>query len=181
MHADCSERYSARDPNLRRHGAGWESPSLQYVASRLRRAHPPDASRRAFDGPSSLMRPEEPNLYRIYMLLSRGEKEAPGTESRTCCDGVQRLECAHGGRARAARDGMYDEALQQFNRALKLNPSNAAMLYNHRARVYHYQNQLELASEELEKGLALEPSHPLLRTSVAYQRCGMAICGDRDA
>src|SRR5215472_10739920 len=66
-------------------------------------------------------------------------------------------------------DGMYDEALAQFNRALKLNPANAAILYNHRARVYHYQNQMEFAGDELEKGLALEPKHPLLRTSSGYQ------------
>ena len=62
------------------------------------------------------------------------------------------------------------EALQQFNRSLQLNPSNAPIIYNHRARVYQYQNQLELAEEELQKGLTLEPRHPLLRTSVAYQR-----------
>ena len=55
-------------------------------------------------------------------------------------------------------------------RALKLNPANAAILYNHRARVYHYQNQIELAGDELEKGLALEPRHPLLRTSSGYQQ-----------
>ena len=30
-------------------------------------------------------------------------------------------------------------------------------------------NQLELAGEELQKGLTLEPKHPLLRTSLAYQ------------
>ena len=52
---------------------------------------------------------------------------------------------------------------------MKLNPANAAILYNHRARVYHYQNQIELAGDELEKGLALEPRHPLLRTSSGYQ------------
>jgi serine/threonine-protein kinase len=66
-------------------------------------------------------------------------------------------------------DGMYDEALEQFSLALKLNPANAAILYNHRARVYHYQNQIELAGDELAKGLALEPRHPLLRTSSGYQ------------
>jgi serine/threonine-protein kinase len=65
---------------------------------------------------------------------------------------------------------MYEEALQQFNRSLQLNPSNAPIIYNHRARVYQYQNQLELAEEELQKGLTLEPRHPLLRTSIAYQR-----------
>ena len=68
---------------------------------------------------------------------------------------------------------MYDEALVQFSRALKLNPASAAILYNHRARVYHYQNQIELAGDELEKGLALEPRHPLLRTSAGYQQMRM--------
>ena len=64
---------------------------------------------------------------------------------------------------------MYEEALAQFNRSLQLNPSNAPVIYNHRARVYQYQNQLELAEEELQKGLTLEPKHSLLRTSLAYQ------------
>jgi serine/threonine-protein kinase len=67
-------------------------------------------------------------------------------------------------------DGLFDEALVEFNRALKLNPANAPILYNHRARVYHYQNQIELAGDELAKGLALEPRHPLLRTSAGYQQ-----------
>jgi serine/threonine-protein kinase len=66
-------------------------------------------------------------------------------------------------------DGMYEDALRQFNRSLQLNPSNAPAIYNHRARVYQYQNQLELAEEELQKGLTLEPKHSLLRTSLAYQ------------
>jgi serine/threonine-protein kinase len=39
--------------------------------------------------------------------------------------------------------------------------------------VYHYQNQIELAGDELEKGLALEPRHPLLRTSAGYQQMRM--------
>ena len=65
---------------------------------------------------------------------------------------------------------MYDEALDQFNRALRLNPSNAALIYNNRARVFQYQNQLELAADELEKGLTLEPKQPLLRISLGYQQ-----------
>jgi serine/threonine-protein kinase len=67
-------------------------------------------------------------------------------------------------------DGMYEEALEQFNISLRMNPSNAAMIYNHRARVYQYQNQLELAGEEIEKGLTLEPRQPLLRISLGYQQ-----------
>ena len=67
-------------------------------------------------------------------------------------------------------DGLYEEALDQFNTSLRLNPSNAAIIYNHRARVYQYQNQLELAGEEIEKGLTLEPRQPLLRISLGYQQ-----------
>ena len=46
-------------------------------------------------------------------------------------------------------DGMYEEALDQFNASLRMNPSNAPMVYNHRARVYQYQNQMELAADEI--------------------------------
>jgi eukaryotic-like serine/threonine-protein kinase len=129
-------------------------------------------ARRAFDealrlDPSAV----EPNLYRIYMLLSRGEKESARHGTANLLATARNDWNVHMVAGLALRgDGMYDEALAQFNRSLKLNPANAAILYNHRARVYHYQNQLELAGDELEKGLALEPRHPLLRTSAGYQQ-----------
>ncbi len=130
------------------------------------------AARRALDRALELdPGSEEANLYRVYMLLSRGEKESAR-------HGIEHLLLTaandwnvHQVAGITLRlDGMYEEALDQFNQALKLNPSNAPVVYNHRARVYQYQNQLELANEELQKGLALEPKHPLLRTSTAYQR-----------
>ena len=104
------------------------------------------------------------------MLLSRGEKESAR-------HGIEHLLLTSANNSDVHMvagvtlrlDGMYDEAMEQFNRSLRLNPSNAPVIYNHRARVYQYQNQLELAEEELQKGLSLEPRHPLLRTSVAYQ------------
>ncbi len=112
----------------------------------------------------------EANLYRVYMLLGRGEKESArhGIEHllQTAANDAQ-VHTIAGMTMRL--DGMYEYALRQFNAALQLDPSNAPAIYNHRARVYQYQNQLELAGDELEKGLALEPRHPLLRTSLAYQ------------
>jgi serine/threonine-protein kinase len=129
-------------------------------------------ARRAFD--EALKRDPgstEANLYRIYMLLSRGEKESARHGIANLLASAANDWNVHMVAGMALRgDGMYDEALAEFNRALKLNPANAAMLYNHRARVYHYQNQIELAGDELEKGLALEPRHPLLRTSNGYQQ-----------
>ena len=158
--------------------AGWSGlgiAELQYVrhgfGGQIHVMH----ARRAFDealrlDPAST----EANLYRIYMLLSRGEKESARhgiANLLASADNDWNVHMVAGIALRA--DGMYLEALQQFSRAFKLNPANAALLYNHRARVYHYQNQIELADDELEKGLALEPRHPLLRTSAGYQQMRM--------
>jgi eukaryotic-like serine/threonine-protein kinase len=129
-------------------------------------------ARRAFDkalalDPGSV----EANLYRVYMLLSRGEKESArhGIENLLQTAGNDwNVRLVAGQTLRI--DGMYDEALDQFNASLRMNPANAAMIYNHRARVYQYQNQLELAADEIEKGLTLEPRQPLLRTSLGYQQ-----------
>jgi serine/threonine-protein kinase len=129
-------------------------------------------ARRAFDkalqlDPGSV----EANLYRVYMLLSRGEKESArhGIENLLQTAGNDwNVHLVAGQTLRI--DGMYEEALDQFNISLRLNPSNAALIYNNRARVYQYQNQLELAADEIEKGLTLEPKQPLLRISLGYQQ-----------
>jgi eukaryotic-like serine/threonine-protein kinase len=129
-------------------------------------------ARRAFDealklDPTSV----ETNLYRIYMLISRGEKESARHGIANLLSSAANVWNVHVIAGLSLRaDGMYEEALGEFGRALKLNPANAAIFYNHRARVYHYRNQMELAGNELQKGLALEPRHPLLRTSSGYQK-----------
>jgi tetratricopeptide (TPR) repeat protein len=158
--------------------AGWSGlgiAELQYVrhgfGGQIHIMH----ARRAFDEALKLdPASTEANLYRIYMLLSRGEKESARHGIANLLASAANDWNVHMVTGIALRgDGMYEEALRQFNRALKLNPANAAILYNHRARVYHYQNQIELAGDELEKGLALEPRHPLLRTSFGYQQMRM--------
>jgi serine/threonine-protein kinase len=163
---------TVKDPEF---AAGWSGlgiAELQYVrhgfGGQIHVMH----SRRAFDealrlDPAST----EANLYRIYMLLSRGEKESARHGIANLLSGAANDWNVHMVAGLALRgDGMYDEALHQFSHALKLNPASAPILYNHRARVYHYQNQIELAGDELAKGLALEPRHPLLRTSAGYQQ-----------
>ncbi|MBB5315648.1 serine/threonine-protein kinase [Tunturibacter empetritectus] len=145
---------------------------LQYVRHGLGGQMHVLEARRAFDkalqlDPGSV----EANLYRVYMLLSRGEKESArhGIENLLQTAGNDwNVRLVAGQTLRI--DGMYDEALEQFNASLRMNPSNAAMIYNHRARVYQYQNQMELAADEIEKGLTLEPRQPLLRISLGYQQ-----------
>jgi eukaryotic-like serine/threonine-protein kinase len=163
---------TAKDPEF---AAGWSGlgiAELQYVrhgfGGQIHVMH----ARRSFDealriDPTST----EANLYRIYMLLSRGEKESARHGIANLLVSAANDWNVHMVAGLALRgDGMYDEALAQFSLALKLNPASAPILYNHRARVYHYQNQIELAGDELAKGLALEPRHPLLRTSAGYQQ-----------
>jgi tetratricopeptide (TPR) repeat protein len=163
---------TTKDPEF---AAGWSGlgiAELQYVrhgfGGQIHVMH----ARRAFDEALRLdPAATEANLYRIYMLLSRGEKESARHGIANLLASATNDWNVHMVAGLALRgDGMYLEALHEFSRALKLNPANAAILYNHRARVYHYQNQIELAGDELEKGLALEPRHPLLRTSAGYQQ-----------
>jgi serine/threonine protein kinase/tetratricopeptide (TPR) repeat protein len=145
---------------------------LQYASHGLGGQMHVLEARRAFDkalvlDPGSV----ESNLYRVYMLLSRGEKESARHGIESLLQTAPNDWNVHLVAGQTLRiDGMYNEALEQFNIALRLNPSNAALIYNNRARVFQYQNQLELAADELEKGLTLEPKQPLLRISLGYQQ-----------
>ena len=129
-------------------------------------------ARRSFDKALTLDSSSvEANLYRIYMLLSRGEKESARHGIEHLLQTARNDWNVHLVAGMTLRiDGMYEDALDQFNTSLRLNPSNAAVVYNHRARVYQYQNQLELAGDEILKGLTLEPKQPLLRISLGYQQ-----------
>ena len=169
------ENVTTSDPEF---AAGWSGlgiAELQYVRHGFGGQIHVMTARRAFDlayklDPGST----EANLYRIYMLLSRGEKESARHGIANLLSSAANDWNVHMVAGITLRiDGMYDEALAQFGQALKLNPANAALLYNHRARVYQYRNQLEVAEDELAKGLALEPRHPLLRTSSGYQQMRM--------
>ncbi len=166
------ERVVARDPGYAPGWSGLGITHLQYARHGMGGQMHVLEARRAFDralerDPDSV----EANLYRVYMLLSRGEKESAR-------HGIEHLlqEAGNDWNVHLVAgitlriDGLYEEALDQFNTSLRLNPANAAVIYNHRARVYQYQNQLELASDEIEKGLTLEPKQPLLRISKGYQQ-----------
>ncbi|HEX4020753.1 MAG TPA: protein kinase [Acidobacteriaceae bacterium] len=166
------ESVVAQDPTF---APGWSGLGITHLQS-VRHSFGGQAhlvmARRSFDKALELdPKSAEANLYRVYMLLSRGEKE-------TARHGIEHLLHTTGNDWNVhlmagimlRLDGMYNEAMLEFHQALQLSPSNAPVVYNHRARVYHYQNQLELAEEELEKGLMLEPKHPLLRTSLGYQQ-----------
>lgn len=166
------ENVVAQDVSFAPGWSGLGIAHLQYVRNGFGGQAQLVVARRSFDKALALD-PEsiEANLYRVYMLLSRGEKETARHGIEHLLHTAENDWNVHLVAGMTLRlDGMYEEALDQFHRSLQLNPSNAPILYNHRARVYHYQNQLEMADEELEKGLMLEPRHPMLRTSLGYQQ-----------
>ena len=166
------ESVTRKDENFAPGWSGLGITHLQYASHGLGGQMHVLEARRAFDKALALDTGSvESNLYRVYMLLSRGEKESArhGIESllRSAANDWN-VHLVAGQTLRI--DGMYNEALEQFNTALRLNPSNAALIYNNRARVFQYQNQLELAADEIAKGLTLEPKQPLLRISLGYQQ-----------
>ena len=166
------ERVVKRDPAYAPGWSGLGITHLQYARHGLGGQMHVLEARRAFD--KALERDQtsvEANLYRVYMLLSRGEKESARHGIEHLLQQAANDWNVHLVAGQTLRiDGLYEEALDQFNTSLRLNPSNAAVIYNHRARVYQYQNQLELAGDEIEKGLTLEPRQPLLRISKGYQQ-----------
>ncbi|NUQ29548.1 MAG: protein kinase [Acidobacteriaceae bacterium] len=165
------EAVVTRNPNFAPGWTGLGIAQLQYARHGLGGQMHLLEARRAFDKALSLDPGSiEANLYRVYMLLSRGEKESVRHGIENLLQTAENEWNVHTIAGITLRlDGMYEEALDQFSTALRLNPSGAPNIYNHRARVYQYQNQLELAGDEIQKGLTLQPDHALLRITQGYQ------------
>ena len=113
----------------------------------------------------------EARVFRVHTLVSLGEKES----ARHAIHNLLETEPVDFSvRIMAATllrlDGAYDAAMQQLGVALQLDPDAAHVVYNERARIHHYQDQLALARREVDKALELSAGHPLLRTTDAYLR-----------
>jgi len=61
-------------------------------------------------------------------------------------------------------NGLYDKALRQYDKLLELNPSDIVIASYNRGRIYTYRHEYDHAIAELEKGSAVEPDHPLIKT-----------------
>jgi serine/threonine-protein kinase len=59
--------------------------------------------------------------------------------------------------------GQYERALQAWERLLKISPTDIIYATSNRARIYIYQQDYDKSEAELQKGLAFEPNHPMLR------------------
>jgi serine/threonine-protein kinase len=64
-------------------------------------------------------------------------------------------------------DGLYDQALAQYDRLLELNPKDIVLVSYNRGRIYTHQRDYDRAIAELMRARAVEPDHPLLKTFLA--------------
>jgi serine/threonine-protein kinase len=59
--------------------------------------------------------------------------------------------------------GLYEEALQQYDRLGEISPADAVLASCNRARVFTHQGNYDRALAELQAARGAEPDHPLLR------------------
>ena len=60
-------------------------------------------------------------------------------------------------------DGEYEESLKAFEKLTRLDPAARAVAAYNRARIFIYKREFEKALEELDKGVKVEPNHPMLK------------------
>ena len=107
-------------------------------------------------------------LQMVYVYLHRGEKEqalATLAEVRREAPNDPTVFIIAGMLYRL--NGLYDKALRQYERLLELNPSDVVIAGYNRGRIYTYRHEYDRAVAELEKGRAVEPDHPLIKTFLA--------------
>lgn len=64
-------------------------------------------------------------------------------------------------------DGLYDKALEAYDKLLQLNPQDRVPVGYNRARVFIYMRDYDRAVAELEAARVEEPEHPLVKTFLA--------------
>src|SRR5713226_8200582 len=107
----------------------------------------------------------EARMNMIFIFLSRGEK----AKARHAADALRREApndaSAHFVRGVVARlDGDYDKSLRSFDHMARLNPAERVVVSYNRARVLTYLARYDEALTELDRGAAIEPDHPLIKT-----------------
>ena len=107
-------------------------------------------------------------LQMVYVYLHRSEKEqalATLAEVRREAPNDPTVFIIAGMLYRL--NGLYDKAIRQYDRLLELNPNDMVIAGYNRGRIYAYRHEYDQAIAELEKGRAVEPDHPLIKTFLA--------------
>jgi serine/threonine-protein kinase len=107
----------------------------------------------------------EARMHMVFIYLTRGNKTKAREEVERLRQEYPNDVGVHFVRGVLARlDSQYDRALRSYDRMVKLNPAEGVVASYNRARIFMYQGRYEEALHELDKGVELEPEHPLIKT-----------------
>ncbi|HEU4389077.1 MAG TPA: tetratricopeptide repeat protein, partial [Blastocatellia bacterium] len=116
----------------------------------------------------------EPRVKLVYIDLFEGDSVLARREIRQLLKRAPNEASVHSTAAYVYRlSGQYDRALQAWEDYIRVSPTDVVFASYNRARIYNYQMQYDRAEQELRKGLAFEPNHPLLHaygTLIEYRR-----------
>jgi serine/threonine-protein kinase len=113
----------------------------------------------------------EARLHTFFILLARGRKQEGRAEvERLRREAPNDVGVQFVAATLARLDGRYNDALEAYNRMIKINPAERVIVSYNRARVFMYQHRLGDADAELELGTQMEPNHPLIKTMSAILR-----------
>ncbi|HYP29794.1 MAG TPA: protein kinase [Blastocatellia bacterium] len=114
----------------------------------------------------------EPRVRLVYIDLIEGRSDVARHEIRRLLRHAPNEPTVHSAAAYVYRlSGQYERALSEWERLLKISPTDVVFASYNRARIYMYQKEYGKAEAEIAMGLAFEANHPSLRAfgaMVAY-------------
>lgn len=107
----------------------------------------------------------EARMLMVFIYLSRGEKKKAREEVARLRRKAPNEGSVYFVKATLHRlDGEYDRALRSWDKLASLDPAARVVASYNRARIFAYQEKYDEAIKELDRGSAIEPDHPLIKT-----------------
>jgi len=158
-----------RDPNFALAHSGLGVCQVNYVLKGMGGLEHYTKAKACFDRAIELDRNlVEPRVRMIYIDLIEGRSEEARQRIRRLLRRAPNEPSVYSVAAYVYRlSGQYEKAFAAWERLLKISPTDLVYASSNRARIFIYQHDYDKAEEELQKGLAFEPNHPLLRTYTA--------------
>jgi serine/threonine protein kinase/Tfp pilus assembly protein PilF len=135
------------------HAQGYGGAEYYHLAERaLKRALELDPKQR------------EARLQEVYVNLHHGDRErAEAAVAELSAEAPNDPSVVLVSALLSRLGGLYEEALQQYDRLAEISPADAVLASCNRARVFTHQGHYDRALAELQAARGAEPDHPLLR------------------
>ena len=139
------------------HAQGWGGAENYMLAER--------ALKRALELDATIV---NAHLQMVYVDLHHGDKQhARETVERLLKEAPDDPSVLFVAGMLYRLDGLYERALEMYDRLLELNPKDVVIVSFNKARIYTHEGRFAEAITELERGRAVEPEHPLVKTFLA--------------